>query len=277
MAGTDQVAQKGIAVEMQSGWPAGVLQIVNDETRTTGFHPWFSGGPDDANFYGLAIRNMDNVNRLVRKLAAIDVEGLELDLDPAAGAAHVGGEGALFVVGNQEVLNTRYAQLPEVEPGVREFGVSRYEKPPTARPPCLFLYIGHPGVDLEKLNVPANINITSPTAVAYREEHKDAFKKIDAFIETHTQRQKEALASGKWLSSALDEIQKIKPGMSRAELEKVFRDDGGELRDRRQYAFRDCPHIKVTVYLEAPRAEVGRSEPDWSKDKIDSISKPFLE
>jgi hypothetical protein len=277
MAGTDQVAQKGKPVEMESGWPAGVLQIINDELRTGGTRPWFTECPNDVTYYGLAIRDMDDVNRLVQKLAVIDADAVKLCLCAEAGATQPGEEGATFSLGNQETLDAWYARLPEAEPGVRQFGVHRYDKPPRAQPPTIFVWVNHRTLDLDKLRIPLNVDLTATMAEEYRAKHKDLCKKIDELIESHTSRQKETLASGKWLSSALDEIQKIKQGMSREELEKVFRDDGGELRDRRQYAFRDCPHIKVTVYFEAPSAADGKSETDWSKDKIASISKPFLE
>jgi hypothetical protein len=81
-----------------------------------------------------------------------------------------------------------------------------------------------------------------------------------------------------WLARSLREMQKIKPGMTREELLKVFQEEEGGLSNRVQqrYAFRDCPYIKVDVKFEAVRAPDDKLTKS-PKDKITSISTPFLE
>ena len=80
-----------------------------------------------------------------------------------------------------------------------------------------------------------------------------------------------------WIAKSLREMQTIKPGMTRADLLKVFQEEGGlSGRTWRRYAYRGCPLIKVEVTFEP----VGKPEdkpPESSKDKITKISKPFLE
>src|SRR4030095_1736468 len=80
-----------------------------------------------------------------------------------------------------------------------------------------------------------------------------------------------------WIAQSLKEIETIKPGMTRADLLKVFREEGGlSTRTQRQYVYRECPYIKVAVEFE----RVGNTEasyPENGKDKIVKISRPFLE
>lgn len=80
-----------------------------------------------------------------------------------------------------------------------------------------------------------------------------------------------------WIAKSLTEIESIKVGMTRAELLKVFNEEGGiSTRTWRRYAYHDCSYIKVDVEFEAvgePEARLGESP----RDKIIKISKPFLE
>lgn len=82
----------------------------------------------------------------------------------------------------------------------------------------------------------------------------------------------------KWIAAALREMQTIKKGNTRADLLKVFREEGGlSNRTQRRYTYRDCPYIKADVTFEPvgePDAKVGQES---SKDIIGSISQPFLE
>jgi len=79
-----------------------------------------------------------------------------------------------------------------------------------------------------------------------------------------------------WITRSLKEIQTVKVGMSRAELLKVFTEEGGlSTRLQRRYVYRDCPYIKVDVEFEPVEAIADRDE--LPTDKIRRISKPFLE
>ena len=80
-----------------------------------------------------------------------------------------------------------------------------------------------------------------------------------------------------WIAQSLREMETIKVGMTRADLLKVFTEEGGlSTRTQRQYVYRECPYIKVAVEFE----RVGNAEapfPENGKDKIVKISRPFLE
>jgi hypothetical protein len=86
-----------------------------------------------------------------------------------------------------------------------------------------------------------------------------------------------------WIASSLKEMQKIKVGMKRADLLKVFTTEGGLATGlNRTYVYRDCSYIKVDVEFEP----VGRPARDTegrvtlveaNEDVIKKISKPYLE
>ena len=40
------------------------------------------------------------------------------------------------------------------------FGLHRFREPPVAEPPTLTLYVRHKAVDMEKLIVPGNVEVT---------------------------------------------------------------------------------------------------------------------
>jgi hypothetical protein len=79
------------------------------------------------------------------------------------------------------------------------------------------------------------------------------------------------------VSDILRECIKIKPGMTRAELLKVFTVEGGVSTAKyRTYIQRHCRYIKVdvTFTLSSPKQDVLKEEPT---DKIATISRPYLE
>jgi len=86
-----------------------------------------------------------------------------------------------------------------------------------------------------------------------------------------------------WVGESLMQIQKIKPGMTRGELLKVFRTEGGLSTGLNQsFAYRECPYFKVDVEFEA----VGRPARDkegrvtlekFDTDLIKAISNPYLQ
>jgi hypothetical protein len=47
-------------------------------------------------------------------------------------------------------------------------------------------------VDLSKLEVPPIVEVTTGTAKAYRDQHAEAFRMIDQFIEEHRLKQKKS-------------------------------------------------------------------------------------
>ncbi len=76
----------------------------------------------------------------------------------------------------------------------------------------------------------------------------------------------------KKLERIILEARAIKPGMTRADLEKVFTSEGGiSLPTWQRYVHRACPYIKVDVEFEPSRK-------DKATDVITKISEhPFLE
>ena len=81
----------------------------------------------------------------------------------------------------------------------------------------------------------------------------------------------------KQIPSILSECQKIKPGMTRAELLEVFTTEGGlSTAAHRTFVYRGCPYIKVDVdfTLSDPKQKIVEERPT---DAISKISKPYLE
>lgn len=86
-----------------------------------------------------------------------------------------------------------------------------------------------------------------------------------------------------WIATSLKEMQKIKVGMIRADLLKVFTTEGGLSTGlNRTYVYRKCPYIKVDVEFEP----VGRPAKDAggrvtlseaNEDVIKKISRPYLD
>jgi hypothetical protein len=80
-----------------------------------------------------------------------------------------------------------------------------------------------------------------------------------------------------WIAKSLKEIESVKVGMTRVDLLRVFKEEGGiSTKTWRRYVYRDCPYIKVDVEFEPvgdPENKVSQSP----RDKIIKISRPFLE
>lgn len=105
-----------------------------------------------------------------------------------------------------------------------------------------------------------------------------------AFLTAVNAQQKQQLDDkARWISAVIQETSTVKPGMTCADLLRVFIEEGGlSTGIQRTYAFHDCPYIKVDVEFEA----VGRPARDINgrvtlvedkNDLIKSISKPYLD
>ena len=89
-----------------------------------------------------------------------------------------------------------------------------------------------------------------------------------------------------WLRRILGRMETIKPGMTRADLLKVFRTEGVagvpmrtvglSTASRRTFVSRDCPYFKVVVEFTPADRPVGFPA-DESQDIIDKVSKPYLQ
>lgn len=199
-SGTTQVASEGkplpTDLALMYGWPDGVLNVLNDPLRTNGWNPFFSECSSDVKFYEIQLRENDDVRRIVAKFSEIRSDETRILLSPTSEARGFGfssslpegnGTAAVFSIGVQETIDQWYRSLPEIEPGVRKFGVHRYTECPQARPPTLTLYVGNEAIDLSKLEVPAEIEVVGALAKSYREKHNNdpIVKAIDAFVADH--------------------------------------------------------------------------------------------
>ena len=80
-----------------------------------------------------------------------------------------------------------------------------------------------------------------------------------------------------WIATSLKEIESMRVGMTRDDLLKVFKEEGGiSTRTWRRYVYRDCKYIKVDVEFE-PVGEFENKSIQSPSDKIVKISEPFLE
>ena len=79
------------------------------------------------------------------------------------------------------------------------------------------------------------------------------------------------------IPNILAECQKIKPGMTRAELLKVFTTEGGlSTPKHRTFVYRGCPFIKVDVDFTLSDSKQNAVD-EQPADTINKISKPYLD
>lgn len=80
-----------------------------------------------------------------------------------------------------------------------------------------------------------------------------------------------------WLTERLQEAESIKPGMTEADLLKVFTPDGGLQHFQPQrFVLRSCTLIKVDVMFDLPEGTYSTNL-HGNELKIKSVSKPYLE
>jgi len=79
------------------------------------------------------------------------------------------------------------------------------------------------------------------------------------------------------IQKIIEDINAIKPGMTRADLLKIFTTEGGiSTRTWQRYVYKRCPYIKVDVEFK-PVGDEGGKPQETPEDIIIKISKPFLE
>lgn len=80
-----------------------------------------------------------------------------------------------------------------------------------------------------------------------------------------------------WITKVLYEISKIRPGMTRRDLLKVFTIEGSlSTRRQRTYVYAGCPYIKVDVKFTTANGDRGEVVREELGDVVESISKPYL-
>jgi len=85
-----------------------------------------------------------------------------------------------------------------------------------------------------------------------------------------------------WVAEVLKQIETIKPGMTRKQLESVFTTEGGiSTVLQRTYVTRACPYFKVDVQFRIvgrpERDQDGRITVEDGSDLIARISRPYLQ
>ena len=86
-----------------------------------------------------------------------------------------------------------------------------------------------------------------------------------------------------WVLHSLEKMETIKPGMTRADLLKVFMTEGGlSTRLLRTFVSRDCPYFKVDVeFKAAARPDIDNTGfVNWVEDNRDiivKVSKPYMQ
>jgi hypothetical protein len=194
IAGFSAVATEGKRVGENPQWPAKMMDVVNDPARTVGWNFWFSKCPNDVNHYAFVAKSTDDLNRVLKKLAAVDAKGTTIILTlgkefPVGNFSFLkkgNNAAAVLAFGNQATINQWYVHLkePEGEPGVKKFGVHRYTEPPKAMSPTLTIYVENPAVEVEKLVIPAALMVATAITKEEREARKDEapLKAIDALL-----------------------------------------------------------------------------------------------
>lgn len=194
IAGFRAVATEGNRVEENLQWPGKMIDVVNDPARTVGWNFWFSECPNDVNHYAFVAKSTDDLNRVLKKLAAVDARGTtviftlgkEFPVGNFSFLKKGNSAAAVLAFGNQTTINQWYVHLrePDGEPGVKKFGVNRYTEPPKAMSPTLTIYALNPAVDIEKLVIPAAITVAATITKEEREARKAEapLKAIDALL-----------------------------------------------------------------------------------------------
>jgi hypothetical protein len=86
-----------------------------------------------------------------------------------------------------------------------------------------------------------------------------------------------------WLTQVLGKMETIKPGMTRFDLLKVFRAEGGPPRGLREaFVSQDCPYFKVDVEFEPVAGPDNGGvrfspSPRDNRDVIVKVSKPYVQ
>ena len=76
-----------------------------------------------------------------------------------------------------------------------------------------------------------------------------------------------------WVGHALADIESIKPGMARSDLDRFFQPDGGiSTNAHGTYVYKTCPYFKIDV--DFTLGFPGKQQP---ADKIVKISRPYLD
>lgn len=122
------------------------------------------------------------------------------------------------------------------------------------------LYDSATGREIEKVEDPSDESLLPQWAKNSLQISNDSVPSNPALAQERT----------KWIVKVLYQSGKIKPGMQRKDLLKLFTTEGGRsIPQFRTYVLIECPYIKVDVRFKAGSKES-------NEDVIESISKPYL-
>jgi hypothetical protein len=163
--GTSQIAVKGQKVSDREGWPKGLAALLNLPTRTDGWNGWFTEWPNDVEHYQFEVKTTEEANAVLAAFGKVKAEKLYVRLSPGKEPSSIGWvsrikEGndtaILYTHGDQARLDQWYAHLKD-----GKFGVMEFLAAPIAVPPTLVIYVENKAIELEKLEIPANITVES--------------------------------------------------------------------------------------------------------------------
>jgi hypothetical protein len=79
------------------------------------------------------------------------------------------------------------------------------------------------------------------------------------------------------IDRAMNDVSHLKPGLTRADVERMFYPDGGiqSFHGPTRYIYRPCHSIKIDVEFAPARADEGLQ--GSAEDGVKSVSKPYLE
>ena len=178
-------------------WPAGALTLVNDPARTGYTQAVWSDGPNHWTSYLMKVENPEDVQRLVNLLADIRVTRtvIRLSAVEVEDSDQWDVTAADVSIGSNRLLREWYERLPEVEPGVKKFGVNRYTEQPGDLPVYLTLLVRHKAVKLRKLDVPLRVEVEPAHDVEIAHKNSQTtttIKKIDSYVATHKAKREQA-------------------------------------------------------------------------------------
>ncbi len=193
ISGTDRIAEPGKPFNEQRArwydWPPGTLAMINDEARRFGWHHWFSELPNDANWFDYEVKDTAEANRLIERIAAIASKRHVVVLSAGEPPTHEKIRvAAVFMIGSQRRLDEWYDQLP----ADKQFGAQKIDKRPTAAPPHLTIYVEHESIDLDRLEVPKEVDVELLTGHQPKKGEKPSplQQELMRFVEQHEFRQK---------------------------------------------------------------------------------------
>ena len=82
VSGSKQIAWPGRPMSAKTGWPPGVLQLINDPLRTGGWTVFYPFGFNDVDYFVLRVRDTDDANRLIQTYADIKADNAQIRLNP---------------------------------------------------------------------------------------------------------------------------------------------------------------------------------------------------